>query len=37
MYYRRKLLLGSLQAFDDDLEKIRLQKLLFFADPLSEN
>jgi uncharacterized protein (DUF488 family) len=29
MYYRRKLLLGLLQAFDDDLEKIRLQKLLF--------
>lgn len=29
MYYRRKLLLGMLQAFDNSLEKIRLQKLLF--------
>jgi uncharacterized protein (DUF488 family) len=29
MYYRRKLLLGLLQVFNNDLEKIRLQKLLF--------
>jgi len=29
MYYRRKLLLGLLQTFNDNLEKIRLQKLLF--------
>lgn len=29
MYYRRKLLLGLLQVFNNDLEKTRLQKLLF--------
>ncbi|RZL51091.1 MAG: DUF488 domain-containing protein [Pedobacter sp.] len=29
MYYRRKILLGLLQAFDNNLEKIKLQKLLF--------
>ena len=29
MYYRRKLLLALLQTFNDNLEKIRLQKLLF--------
>jgi hypothetical protein len=29
MYYRRKLLLGLLQVFNNDLQKIRLQKLLF--------
>ena len=28
MYYRRKILLSLLQAFDNKLEKIRLQKLL---------
>jgi len=29
MFYRRKLLLGLLQAFENNLEKMRLQKLLF--------
>lgn len=29
MYYRRKILLALLQTFDNRLEKIRLQKLLF--------
>lgn len=29
MYYRRKVLLSLIQAFDNNLEKIRLQKLLF--------
>lgn len=29
MYYRRKIILALLQAFDGELEKIRLQKLLF--------
>ena len=29
MYYRRKILLGLLQAFGNELEKTRLQKLLF--------
>lgn len=29
MYYRRKILLSLLQMFDQQLEKIRLQKLLF--------
>lgn len=29
MYYRRKIILALLQLFDDQLEKIRLQKLLF--------
>jgi uncharacterized protein (DUF488 family) len=28
MYYRRKILLSLLEAFDNELEKIRLQKLL---------
>lgn len=34
MYYRRKLILALLQMFDGQLEKIRLQKLLFL---LSKN
>ena len=29
MFYRRKVILALLQLFDDQLEKIRLQKLLF--------
>ena len=29
MFYRKKILLALLQLFDDELEKIRLQKLLF--------
>src|SRR5690554_2591380 len=29
MYYRRKLVLALLQAFDGKLEKLSLQKLLF--------
>lgn len=29
MYYRRKIILGLLQLFDGQLDKIRLQKLLF--------
>lgn len=29
MYYRRKVILALLQAFDGHLEKVRLQKLLF--------
>lgn len=29
MYYRRKILLSLLQAFDGELDKISLQKLLF--------
>lgn len=29
MFYRRKVILALLQAFDDELDKIRLQKLLF--------
>ena len=29
MYYRRKIILALLQVFDNELEKIRLQKLLF--------
>lgn len=29
MYYRRKILLSVLQAFDNKLEKLQLQKLLF--------
>ncbi|CAN5301510.1 hypothetical protein BH23BAC3_BH23BAC3_18820 [soil metagenome] len=28
MYYRRKILLSLLEVFDNELEKIRLQKLL---------
>ena len=29
MFYRRKIILSLLQIFDGELEKIRLQKLLF--------
>ena len=29
MYYRRKVLLALIQVFDNNLDKIRLQKLLF--------
>src|SRR5688500_3637407 len=29
MFYRRKIILALLQLFDGELEKIRLQKLLF--------
>ena len=29
MFYRRKIVLALLQLFDGELEKIRLQKLLF--------
>lgn len=29
MFYRRKIILGLLEAFGNELEKIRLQKLLF--------
>ena len=29
MFYRRKVILSLLQLFDGQLEKIRLQKLLF--------
>jgi hypothetical protein len=29
MFYRRKIILALLQAFDNQLEKIALQKLLF--------
>ena len=29
MYYRRKIILSLLQVFDNELEKIKLQKLLF--------
>lgn len=29
MFYRRKIILALLELFDDELEKIRLQKLLF--------
>ena len=29
MYYRRKIILSLLQLCDDQLDKIRLQKLLF--------
>lgn len=29
MFYRRKVILALLQVFDDELDKIRLQKLLF--------
>lgn len=29
MFYRRKIILALLELFEDELEKIRLQKLLF--------
>ena len=31
MYYRRKIIIALLQLFDNELEKIRLQKLLFLV------
>jgi uncharacterized protein (DUF488 family) len=34
MYYRRKILLSLLQVFDNKLEKLRLQKLLFLYNRL---
>lgn len=34
MYYRRKILLSLLQVFDNELEKLRLQKLLFLYNRL---
>lgn len=36
MYYRRKILLSFLQAFDNQLEKLRLQKLLLLASSLQD-
>ena len=29
MFYRRKIILALLEAFDNELEKIKFQKLLF--------
>lgn len=37
MYYRRKLVLALLQAFDGSLEKLSLQKLLFLLTRKQEN
>jgi len=37
MYYRRKILLALLQLFNGELEKIRLQKLLFLFTQRQEN
>jgi len=37
MYYRRKILLALLQLFDGELDKIRLQKLLFLFTQCQEN
>jgi uncharacterized protein (DUF488 family) len=37
MFYRRKILLALLQLFDGELEKIRLQKLLFLFTQHQEN
>lgn len=37
MYYRRKILLSLLQVFDNRLEKLRLQKLLFLFNRLQSN
>lgn len=37
MYYRRKILLSLLQVFDNRLEKLKLQKLLFLYNRLQEN
>lgn len=37
MYYRRKLVLALLQAFDGSLEKLSLQKLLFLLTRQQEN
>jgi uncharacterized protein (DUF488 family) len=36
MYYRRKIVLSLLQLFDNKLDKIRLQKLLFYVSRLQE-
>jgi hypothetical protein len=36
MYYRRKILLSLLQAFDNQLDKISLQKLLFLLTRIQE-
>lgn len=36
MYYRRKILLSLLQAFDNQLEKLRLQKLLLLVSKLQD-
>lgn len=36
MYYRRKILLSLLQEFDNKLDKLRLQKLLFLFNRLQE-
>ena len=37
MFYRRKVILALLQIFDGELEKIRLQKLLFLFTKRQEN
>lgn len=37
MYYRRKILLSLLQVFDNRLEKLRLQKLLFLYNRLQSD
>lgn len=37
MFYRRKILLALMQLFDSELEKIRLQKLLFLFTQNQEN
>jgi Uncharacterized conserved protein len=37
MYYRRKILLALLEAFDNELEKISLQKLLLLVSKQQEN
>ncbi len=37
MYYRRKILLSLLQVFDNKLEKLRLQKLLFLYNRLQSD
>ena len=36
MYYRRKILLSLLQTFDNQLEKLRLQKLLLLVSKLQD-
>lgn len=37
MFYRRKIILALLQLFEGELEKIRLQKLLFLFAQMQEN
>lgn len=37
MFYRRKIILALLQLFGDELEKIRLQKLLFLFSRKQDN